>query len=287
MFSVAPLTVVNSTIVGNRTGSSGTAANVIPALAGRRRVHRRDSSFTNVTIAGNETGVEGAGGGVVQGNFALTLTNTIVADNDAPNCAGEIDDGGGNLAFPVADASCPAGFNRGDPLLGALGDHGGETPTLVPSEGSAAVDAAQAADCPDTDQRGVSRPVGTGCDIGAVERAVPVATTGPASDVGQTLATLGGSVANPGPVGSAWFEYGTTTAYGSQTASQAIPAGASMRDRGRARGPARCGDELPLPAGRDWPGRHLGRRRPQLHDGAGSARLQRLQRLQRLRRRVN
>ena len=34
LFSVAPLTVVNSTIVGNRTGSTGTAANVIPGSQG-------------------------------------------------------------------------------------------------------------------------------------------------------------------------------------------------------------------------------------------------------------
>ena len=229
LLSVASLTVVNSTIVGNRTGSTGTAANVTPGPQGGGGVISGfDSSFTNVTIVGNQTGAVGTGGGVVQGNFALTLTNTIIANNDAPNCAGTIDDAGGNLAFPLADSSCPAGFNRGDPLLGALGDHGGETATLVPSEGSAALDAAQAADCPGTDQRGVSRPVGTGCDIGAVERAVPVATTGAASDVGQTLATLAGSVANPGAVGLAWFEYGTTTAYGVESASQAIPAGSSI-----------------------------------------------------------
>ena len=242
-----------------------------------------DSSFTNVTIVGNHTGAVGTGGGVVQGNFALTLTNTIVANNDAPNCAGTVDDAGGNLAFPLADPSCPAGFNRGDPLLGALGDHGGETPTLVPSQGSAALDAAQAAACPGNDQRGGSRPTGTGCDIGAVERAVPIATTGPASEIGQTLATLGGSVANPGPEGSAWFEYGTTTAYGSQTASQAIPAGASNAAVIALVGPLAAGTSYHYrlvttgPDGTSAGADRSSRRR----------RLRRLRRLQRLRRRVN
>jgi hypothetical protein len=73
----------------------------------------------------------------------------------------------------------------------------------------------------------VACPFGPGCDIGAVERAVPSATTGAASGIGPTVATLNGTVDNPGPVASARLEYGTTTAYGSQTPAQAIPAGAS------------------------------------------------------------
>ena len=44
--------------------------------------------------------------------------------------------------------------------------------------------------------------------------AAPTATTGSASGVGRTAATLSGSV-NPGGAITSWhFEYGTTTAYG-------------------------------------------------------------------------
>ena len=225
--TLVPLTAVNSTIVGNHTGISGTAANVGANSEGGGVLTAGVSTFTNVTIADNQTGVPGAGGGVRQVNGSVMLTNTIVANNAAPNCGGMVGDGGGNLAYPPADPSCAAGFNRGDPLLTALGNHTGPTPTLVPSAGSAAVDAAQAAGCPDADQRGIGRPIGTGCDIGAVERVVSVATTGVATGIGETFATLAGSVDNPGPLGSARFQYGTTTAYRSESASFPIPANTS------------------------------------------------------------
>ena len=64
-------------------------------------------------------------------------------------------DGGGNL-----DA---------DPKLGPLGSYGGPTQTFSLPADSPAVDAANGAACPDFDQRGVLRPQGAGCDIGAFE----------------------------------------------------------------------------------------------------------------------
>jgi hypothetical protein len=65
------------------------------------------------------------------------------------------------------------------PKLGALANNGGPTQTRLPQLGSPLIDAILLASCPDgasgisTDQRGVSRPQGTGCDIGAVEVAAP------------------------------------------------------------------------------------------------------------------
>src|SRR5207302_4298141 len=50
-----------------------------------------------------------------------------------------------------------------------LHDNGGPTQTIALQPGSPAVDAAVLANCPATDQRGVSRPQGAGCDIGAFE----------------------------------------------------------------------------------------------------------------------
>ena len=52
-------------------------------------------------------------------------------------------------------------------LLGALADNGGPTHTHALMAGSVAIDAADGAACPPTDQRGVSR-VGP-CDVGAYE----------------------------------------------------------------------------------------------------------------------
>jgi hypothetical protein len=57
-----------------------------------------------------------------------------------------------------------------DAMLGPLQDNGGPTETHDLLPGSPAIDAGSM-DCPppDTDQRGVARPQGAGCDIGAVE----------------------------------------------------------------------------------------------------------------------
>jgi hypothetical protein len=56
-----------------------------------------------------------------------------------------------------------------DPLLGPLQDNGGFTQTMALGPGSPAIDTAEDAHCPDTDQRGVSRPQDSHCDMGAYE----------------------------------------------------------------------------------------------------------------------
>lgn len=73
------------------------------------------------------------------------------------------------------DGTCGATL-PGSGLLGPLGDNGGPTPTRVPLAGSGAVDAVPpgtAGACDGTipfDQRGVARPTGPACDVGAVEQ---------------------------------------------------------------------------------------------------------------------
>ena len=59
--------------------------------------------------------------------------------------------------------------NAVDPRLGPLGDNGGPTLTHLPRLGSPALDQGSLA-CPPADQRGVARPQGAACDLGAVER---------------------------------------------------------------------------------------------------------------------
>ncbi len=79
-----------------------------------------------------------------------------------------------------SDDSCnltrPDDFPNTDPLLGPLADNGGPTPTQALLPGSPAIDGIPLADCVDafgdpitTDQRGVPRPQGAACDIGAYE----------------------------------------------------------------------------------------------------------------------
>ena len=72
------------------------------------------------------------------------------------------------------DGTCGSATN-GNPNLGPLANNGGPTPTHALLEGSDAIDTADAGICAASpvdgeDQRGVSRPQGGGCDIGAYEK---------------------------------------------------------------------------------------------------------------------
>jgi predicted outer membrane repeat protein len=155
------VTVSNSTFSEN---AANDGASISHAYSGALTV-------INCTFSGNTT--TGVGGGIDnRGDGALTLKNTIVADGPpGNNCAGVITDGGGNLSYP--DTTCP-GINA-DPMLGPLQDNGGPTWTMALGTGSAALDAGDDAICAappvnNLDQRGVTRPQGSHCDIGAVEQ---------------------------------------------------------------------------------------------------------------------
>jgi hypothetical protein len=65
----------------------------------------------------------------------------------------------------------PGGTNiiTADPKLGTFGNHGGSTQTVSIRYDSSAIDAGNDANCPSTDQRGMTRPQGSHCDIGAFE----------------------------------------------------------------------------------------------------------------------
>ncbi len=99
------------------------------------------------------------------------LYNNIVAQSAAGgNCvieAGSVFTATGNLAD---DNTCGAGFTNSPSINpGPLGDYGGGTQTIPLLPGSSAIDMGDDAHCPAADQRGVTRPQGAGCDIGAYE----------------------------------------------------------------------------------------------------------------------
>ena len=145
--------------------------------------------LSNVTLSGNKAtcvvfGTNHCEGGGIFSAFAfIQIKNSILANQpDGGNCSingGDFVSENNNLSD---DATCAfsgagdlnsvlAGF---DPA--GLADNGGPTKTVALLPTSPAVDAIPAADCTDlddeivaADQRGVLRPQGSGCDIGAYE----------------------------------------------------------------------------------------------------------------------
>ena len=97
--------------------------------------------------------------------------------------------GGHNIAGDSSCALTGAGdMQNTNPLLGPLANNGGLTPTHFPLCNSPAIDAIPVADSSDTngvaitmDQRGVTRPLGAGADIGAVEGAPTQTATIPST----------------------------------------------------------------------------------------------------------
>lgn len=111
--------------------------------------------------------------------------------------------GGGNVARDGA-ATCgltaPTDHSADDPAIddvSPVADHGGATPTVVPRSANPAIDAGGVPCAVADDQRGAARPVGAGCDAGAVE------VDGVAADLGvSAVATTAGPLRPADPV--AW-----------------------------------------------------------------------------------
>ena len=123
-------------------------------------------NITNATISDNAAPNLKLQAGV---GSSMILANTIVAGSGA-NCDGVITSAGHNL-----DSANTCGFTAaGDlpntnPQLGPLQNNGGATSTRDIAIGSPAVDGGDNATCPSVDQRGIARPQGNSCDIGAYE----------------------------------------------------------------------------------------------------------------------
>ena len=73
----------------------------------------------------------------------------------------------------IEDGSCSPAVT-GDPLLAPLANNGGATLTMALGTGSPAINAGDDTRCEPTDQRGVLRPQGVHCDIGAYELEFPM-----------------------------------------------------------------------------------------------------------------
>ncbi|MHC1767031.1 MAG: choice-of-anchor Q domain-containing protein [Verrucomicrobiia bacterium] len=175
IFNRGELRVINSTI-GENEASAGTANGPLSGSGGAAGGGIcGNATLVNVTMARNGVApvanMWGRGGGSIAGDGILTNTILFCLPGQ-PNVAGTILDGGHNLCSDAsAGFSLPSSFNSRDPLLGPVADNGGFTPTVALSPKSPALNAADPAASPQTDQRGIRRPTGAGSDIGAYELA--------------------------------------------------------------------------------------------------------------------
>jgi predicted outer membrane repeat protein len=159
------LTITNSTFYDNTSNTS--IVSVFTNAAGAMVV-----DLTNVTITGNGANADDLNIHSIGGPITATLHGVVLSGSGCFHATASL-----TAEYSWAnDVSCFAdgGTNTigADPMLGAFADNGGETFTLVPLQDSPLVDAIPSIDCAGLmfDQRGVDRPQGDGCDIGAVER---------------------------------------------------------------------------------------------------------------------
>lgn len=139
-------------------------------------IHNRTRLLAvHITVAGNGGPTAGFGG-LFAFNAETTLVNSVFADSIGRNCFAS----GGtvvSIAVLAESGNCGAQSTQ-DPELGSLAPNGGPTRTLAPAATSPIIDAGDPELCLLADQRGVARPQGSGCDLGAFEFQSAILTDG-------------------------------------------------------------------------------------------------------------
>ncbi len=176
--------IANTTISGNTSTGSVTDPGYVGGafLGDGTAATPSPVTLTNTTITDNTATAGGAAVGGLQ-IYTGTMNGNLVAGNTADSnpvdCIGGPETSDGNLIGNTSVVHCQltgpndqVGTNLSPipPNIGALTDNGGPTRTHALNPGSPAIDAA-GPNGPTTDQRGVSRPQGSACDIGAFELA--------------------------------------------------------------------------------------------------------------------
>jgi hypothetical protein len=254
------VSLTNATVASSGGFNGGGAiANAGAALA-----------LDNVTLSDNGADIQ-----TDTGAASTTIENTILGTDQSGGVAcvapGRSDsltgshtgnaithDGGNNLDQGSSCNLTGSGDqSNADPLLAAIADNGGPTRTEALQAGSPAIGAANEANCPTTDQRGVARK--NPCDIGAYEvpaspgpgpgpgpgpsgpsaqPAPPTVSGGAPTTRTSNGASVSGTVNPHGTPTQAYFQYGLdlgqrgpgadTTLYDQQTAAQ--PVGSDTTD---------------------------------------------------------
>jgi CSLREA domain-containing protein len=260
LHNLGQLTLIDSTVSGNSTPGDGggiaavagimtithsTVSGNFSALSGGE-IHNSSATANlfNATVTNNSADSDlngsGVGGGVanesgatfnfrnsiIAGNYEIQVPGPFVVDGD---CSGTISSLGNSLLQGYNSGHCTVNgtFMTAAPKLGPLQDNGGATRTHLPLAGSPAIDAGNSGGCVDTvgapiatDQRGVGRPQGARCDIGAVEVQVP---TNLAFAV-QPGGAAPGAPLSPQPAVRALDAFGASVASYTGTVSLAIGA---------------------------------------------------------------
>jgi CSLREA domain-containing protein len=189
------LTLTNVTLSGNAAASSN---------GGALRLSAGSAALQNVTMVSNHGGGSGGGGALRFDGGSVTMQNTLLAYNTGifgspANCANGTPTSLGSNIADLADCHLTGtgDISSTDPLAAALADNGGPVQTSALQDGSPAVDAG--AGCAATDARGVIRPQGSACDIGAYEAPPPP----PVSTFTLTLTVGGSGTVTSNPAGIA------------------------------------------------------------------------------------
>ncbi len=160
------LEATSSTFSGNQADFGGAIA------------HSGTVTITSSTFSTNLAPT--VGGTLYHGSGTVNVVSSLMVDGD---CSGTFTDGGNNLSFSAT--GCPGIV--ADPQLGPLQNNGGPTDTMLPATDGPAVDAYAAPCATATDQRGIARPQGPLCDIGATEQVGTIALDASATCNGDNL----------------------------------------------------------------------------------------------------
>jgi hypothetical protein len=169
------MVLLNSTVHANAAETSGGGIYAESGPTGTELTVLSHSTISNnqSTVSNNQGG---DGGGIRIVSSPTFMRNTIVAGNRGavgPDVSGTFASSNYNLIGDTADGSGfgPTDILNADPMLAALANNGGPTPTMALLAGSPAIDAGENSDAPEWDQRGPGFPriVNGRLDIGAYE----------------------------------------------------------------------------------------------------------------------
>jgi hypothetical protein len=184
--------IVNSTIIGN-TSLNGTCEPVQPT-GGGIDIEAGPATVVNSIVTGNTAFPNSKENVSTRGPLVAVPSNCSV-DPVVKGNEGTLTSLGHNIESATDCGFTASGDQQNvvDPKVGALGNNGGQMDTMALLAGSVAIDHADAANCPPTDEIGTTRPQGPACDVGAYEVPVPVvvATTPPAKPATPTIGVAG------------------------------------------------------------------------------------------------